>query len=63
MMVNFLFFVFLQCFFKIHDVPCNRAIQQGLEMIALNTRLMDRDGESVCRFLLRFAEDNSCDGV
>ena len=43
-----------------HEVPCARAVQQGLEMIALNTRLMDRDGESVCRFLFRFARDNPC---
>ncbi|KAL5971861.1 Puromycin-sensitive aminopeptidase, partial [Taenia solium] len=45
----------VETFFKEHPVQCVRTVQQALESISVNTRLMDRDGDSVSQFLLQFA--------
>nr|CDS24674.1 puromycin sensitive aminopeptidase [Echinococcus granulosus] len=45
----------VEAFFKAHPVQCVRAVQQALESISLNTRFMDREGDSVSQFLVQFA--------
>ncbi|CDS43300.1 puromycin sensitive aminopeptidase [Echinococcus multilocularis] len=47
----------VEAFFKAHPVQCVRAVQQALESISLNTRFMDRDGDSVSQFLVQFARN------